>query len=92
MFSRTDTVFEKKLATAKSGMPSPLRSPTATQSGAEPVLKSSLGEKLGVTDPGAVVFKRTDTRFDPVSATAKSGLLSPLKSPTATQLGSDPVA
>src|SRR3989442_14312970 len=38
--SSTETSLESKLATARSGLPSPLKSPTATESGDRPAAKS----------------------------------------------------
>src|SRR5262249_38526820 len=92
VFKSTETLLAKKLATARSGMPSPLMSPTARASGAESVPKFFRGEKLTTVDPGAVVFKSTDTRFEPTATTARSSLLSPLKSPIPTALGIATVA
>ena len=43
MPSRTETVLEMKLATARSGLPSPLKSPTATDWGCVPTPKVAAG-------------------------------------------------
>ena len=65
VFNSTDTVSESEFATARSGLPSPLRSPTATEYGAMPVAKSCLAAKAGAAAPGAVVFNSTDTVSEP---------------------------
>src|SRR5579883_3155857 len=88
VFSSTDTVPDRKLAMARSGLPSPLRSPTATESGALPVAKVRWAAKLGTVAPVGVIFSNTDTVSvpNPPFVAARSGLPSPLKSPTATEL------
>ena len=47
----TETVFELKLATAKSGLPSPSKSPMATEYGLVPVAKSTRAAK----EPAAIL-------------------------------------
>jgi len=91
VFKNTETLVELALATAKSGLPSPLRSPIETDTGVFPVVKSVLAEKLGVDAPGVVVFKNTETLVEFWLAVAKSGLSSPLKSPIKTERGLVPV-
>src|SRR5262245_27018383 len=92
LFSSTDTVALPMLATSRSGRPSPLTSPTATEKGLVPVAKVCWGAKDGVVAPGAVVFSSTDTVALRLLATRRSGRPSPLTSPTATELGMLPVA
>ena len=48
--------------------------------------------KVGVVAPGAVVFSSTDTVLALSLATMRSGLPSPLRSPTVTEMGFGPVA
>jgi hypothetical protein len=91
VFSSTDTVLLNWLATTRSGLPSPLKSPIATEVGSVPAEKLTAGAKEGVEDPGGVVFSRTDTVLLPALATARSGRPSPFRSPTATEMGSAPV-
>src|SRR5262249_37082476 len=76
----------------RSGLPSPLKSPTATETELLPVVKTCCDVKLGVVDPVGVVFNSTDTEACPPAplaplTTARSGLPSPLKSATANELG-----
>src|ERR1043166_4427361 len=73
------------LATARSWLPSPLKSPTATGTGLGPVTKFVAALKLPAPSPNKI-----DTLFEPSLATARSWLPSPLKSPTATVVGSLP--
>ena len=90
VLSNTATVLELKFTMAKSNLPSPLRSPTATDRGPSPVTKSCLTAKLEVAAPGVVVLSSTDTvaiKF----ATTRSSFPSPLKSPIATDKGLSPV-
>src|SRR5882757_2065757 len=79
---RTVTVLLKVFATARSDLPSPLKSPTATDSGLLPV--DGLAAAVNVPSP---LPNRTVTVLLKVFATAKSGLPSPLKSPTAIDSG-----
>src|SRR5437870_1055082 len=87
VLSSTDTVSELKFATARSSLPSPFRSPIATDAGAVPVAKSWWAAKLGVAAPGAVVLSSTDTMPELLFATARSNLPSPFRSPTVTNTG-----
>src|ERR1035437_5334105 len=93
VLKRTETVLLLPLATTISGLPSPLRSPIATETGLIPVLKSVLSEKEGVKMPLGVVFKKTDIVFPllPALTATISGLPSPLISPTVTHKGVSPV-
>ena len=68
------------LAVARSGLPSPFRSPIATERGLMPVGKSTFASKLPSPSPG-----RTETVSGVLAlAVAKSGLPSPFRSPIAT--------
>ena len=78
--SRTATVL--KFATARSGLPSPLRSPIATENGFEPTAKSVFAPKEPTPVP-----RRTETFLLWKFATAKSGSPSPFRSPIATENG-----
>ena len=80
--NNTDTLFEPLLATARSCLPSPLKSPTATKKGPLPTLKLVAAPK-----PPAPLPSKSETLASPVLATARSCLPSPLKSPTATERG-----
>ena len=67
---------------ARSCLPSPLKSPTATEKGLVPAPKLVAAPKLPVPSPNKI-----DTLFEFSLATARSCLPSPLKSPTATEPG-----
>jgi hypothetical protein len=59
---KIDTVAEFQLATARSALPSPFRSPMATPSGFVPVVKSTLdANEPDVTAPLLLVLRKTDT-------------------------------
>ena len=73
--------------TAKSGFPSPLKSPLLTYLLPSPVLKSILVAKVGVVAPVAVVLSRMEVFLLQMFAVAKSGFPSLLKSPMLTELG-----
>src|SRR5436853_171987 len=92
VFSSTDTLSVLALATARSGLPSPLRSPMATERGPVPVAKVCWKPKVGVVAPGAVVLSSTDTLLESRLAMTRSGLPSPLRSPMATDTGPDDTA
>src|SRR2546430_1724923 len=77
-----ETLPEEPLATARSCLPSPLKSPTATESGLEPVGKSIAALKLPSPLPNKI-----DTVFESELVTARSCLPSLLKSPTAIESG-----
>src|SRR5437773_1993531 len=73
-----------KLATATSSLPSPLKSPTATDGGpGAPQFTRAF--KLPSPSPSSTL-----TILLPAFATARSSLPSPLKSPTAADVGFDP--
>ena len=77
----------RKFATAKSGFPSPLKSPMLTEEGLVPVGKSTLVAKLGVVAPVGVVLSRMEAVSLRKFATAKSGFPSPLMSSMLTERG-----
>src|SRR4029434_1051077 len=92
VFNSTEAVLEPVFATARSSLPSPFTSPTVTDTGPEPVVKSCLAAKLGGAPPGALVFSSTDTVLELSFATARSSLPSRFTSPTVTDTGPEPVA
>ena len=73
------------MATARSGSPSPLKSPTATEVGPLPAAKLRAAWKLP-----SPLLKGTETLSEMELVTARSGSPSPLKSPTATEVGRFP--
>src|SRR5262244_2069181 len=83
----TETLLELALATARSSAPSPLKSPTATETGVLPTVRLCAGWKLPSPE-----LKSTETLFERELATARSGTPSPLKSPAATKTGLRPVS
>jgi hypothetical protein len=78
----TETVFAVLSATARSSLPSPLKSPTATAAGPSPTPNVSAVWKVPSPLP-----RSTETMSESKLATARSGLPSPLKSPTVTERG-----
>src|SRR5690349_13878915 len=70
VLSNTETVVALELATARSGLLSPLRSPMASASGAGPVMKSNPAEKLAVAARSSVVLRKTETLDEDTFATA----------------------
>src|SRR5204863_392061 len=66
-FSSTETVLEPLFATARSNLPSPLRSPIATEEGPLPVPKSAFGPN----DPSPA-SSRTETAYEPQQAVARA--------------------
>src|SRR5919199_1333246 len=91
VLSRMEALLLPAVATAKSGLPSPLMSSMLMEKGLVPVGKSTLGEKVGVGAPVAVVLSRMEAVLLLMFATAKSGLPSPLMSPILTEVGLVPV-
>ena len=82
----TETLLVPKFAAASSGLPSPSRSPMATDWGPVPVVKSTLAAKLLVVMlPLVDVLRKTETVLDELFATARSALPSPSRSPMATE-------
>jgi hypothetical protein len=65
VFKNTDTFALPQFATTISSLPSPLISATKRLVGDVPAVKSVLAEKVGVADPGLVVFIKTDTVVPP---------------------------
>ena len=89
---KTETVLDELFATARSALPSPSRSPMATEEGVVPVVKSTLAAKLFASMvPLVEVLRKTETVLDDEFATARSGLPSPSRSPMATDCGAVPV-
>src|SRR5438876_885302 len=84
---RTDTLLEE-VAVARSCLPSRLKSPTATELAYEPAPKLVAAPKLPFPAPSSTDTK--DSWAELLFATARSCLPSPLKSPTATELGCEP--
>jgi hypothetical protein len=82
LFLNTETVLLTEFAVAKSGLPSPSTSLTATENGCVPVAKSTLGKKLIV--PLLPLLLKTETvELEGLAvpfATARSALPSPFKS------------
>ena len=83
--NKIDTLSEMRLATARSCLASPLKSPTAIEKG-----KLSAPKFVGALKLPAPLPNKIDTLFEPMLATARSWLPSPLKSPTAAELGPKP--
>src|SRR5207253_6532068 len=83
--SNTVTVLELKFATARSGTPSRLKSPTATDSGFVPTAKVSAAWKVPLPLPSS-----TETLLEVKLATARSCTPSLLRLPTATARGRAP--
>src|SRR5918995_1748846 len=82
-----ETLSETWLATARSRMVSLLKSPTATENGPSPAPKLT----AGVTNNVPLPFpKSMETLSETWLATARSRIVSLLKSPTATEIGSSP--
>ena len=79
-----ETLLLIELATARSALPSPLKSPTATETGPSPT--ANRGPGAGVKPP-VPSPRRTETSLLAKFATARSALPSRLKSPTATEDG-----
>src|SRR5262249_12307576 len=92
VFSSTDTVPLPLLATRRSGRPSPLTSPTATEYGLVPVGKVCWGAKEGVVAPAAVVFNSTDTEMGRASGRGRAERPSRVTSPNGTEMGWERVA
>src|SRR4051812_40841413 len=88
-FNSTETSPEPALATARSGLASPLRCPIATELELLPV-----GKLTAAANEPVPVPSNTDTspESEPELATARSGLASPFRSPPATEAGKLPAA
>src|SRR5207249_4469576 len=87
--SNTETSLEPWFATARSGLPSRFRSAAATETGAR---STPMGEPEAAENPPAPSPRRIETSFEPLLATARSGLPSQSTSATVTELGADPAA
>src|SRR5688572_21975718 len=81
-FSSTHTMFVALLAMAKSAFPSPLRYASAMLTGSRSAANSILDANVMLP-----VLRKMDTVWALRLATARSGRLSPSKSPTATSQG-----
>ena len=91
MFLNTETVL-LLFVTAKSGLPSPSRSPMAMLNGPDAVVKSTLvANEPAVMEPEVLVFLNTENVLLALLAITKSGLPSPSMSPIATLYGLAPV-
>ena len=60
----TLTELEPLLAIARSGLPSPFKSPIETERGLDPVVNVVWGKYDGVVAPGAVVLMSTLTELE----------------------------
>src|SRR5580765_2541133 len=80
--NKTDTVpvHAPELAVARSCLPSPLKSPTATEKSGNPTKNAVAGPKLPVPSPNEI-----ETVLELGPAVTRSCWPSPLKSPTATE-------
>src|SRR5262249_11849501 len=88
--NKIDRLFEtalNPLGTARSCLPSPLKSPTATAAGA-----AHMPRLVAALKSSAPLPNKIDTSFEPTLATTRSCLPSPLKSPTAAEKGLLPTA
>ena len=85
VLSRMEALLLLMFAVAKSGFPSPLKSPMLTDWGPLPVVKVTWGAKVGVVAPVGVVLSRMEAVLLFWFATAKSGRPSPLMSPMLTE-------
>ena len=83
VFSNTST--PRALTTARSGLPSPLKSPAAMDAGFNPAPKFNAASKVPSPLP-----RRSDTLPERSLATATSSLPSPLKSAVVTDNGPSP--
>ena len=83
-----DTEVELKLAATRSAFPSLLMSPIATEYGVVPVVKSAFAARENVE---VEVLRRTEADAALLFAVTISIFPSLLRSPTATEIGADPV-
>ena len=83
--SSTETVLEALFAVARSGLPSPFRSPIATDQGWLPVPKSACTPKVPSPFPISTETEFPEFGNGRVFATARSGLPSAFRSPIATE-------
>jgi len=82
---KTEIEFEISLATARSGIPSPLKSTEVIENAPLPPLAKGLPG--ADENPPAPFPKKTEMLLEPEFATARSGIPSPLKSATVISLG-----
>ena len=82
-------VLSAKFATARSGIPSPLKSPTTTPCGSSPTVKAVCDPKVPSPTPSRTL---TVPGLEPELVTAKSSTPMLLKSPIATVSGINPTA
>ena len=82
---RIETLFDELLATAKSCLPSLLKSPIATEKGRVPTTTAAAAVKPPAPSP-----RKIETLLVSRLATARSCMPSLLKSPTATEVGRVP--
>ena len=87
---RMEVVLLLRFATATSGFLSPLMSPMLTELGSAPVFKSTLGAKVGMVVPVAVVLRWMEVLLKAFAATTSS-FPSKLMSPMLTEVGLAPV-
>ena len=93
LLRNTETLLPVKFPTARSGLPSPSKSPIETERGTSPVVKSTLAAKLlAEMLPLMDVLRKTETLALKLLVTARSGLPSPSRSPISTEKGRFPVA
>lgn len=90
LFLMIDTELLLEFATARSDLPSPSKSPMDTANGPEAVVKSALVAYPILPAP-VLVFLKIETVALAAFVTARSALLSPSKSPMATEIGAAPV-
>jgi hypothetical protein len=88
VLSRMEAVSLTAFAVAKSGLPSPLKSPMLTERGPVSVEKGTWVAKVGVLAPVVVVLSRMEALSGLKFAVAKSSFMSSLKSPMLTEKGS----
>jgi hypothetical protein len=92
VLSRMEVFSPQTFAVARSGLPSPLKSPMLTELGPLPTLNLTWVAKDGVLAPVAVVLRSMEAVLSPIPFTVtKSGFPSPLKSPTLRSAGKFPV-
>lgn len=87
----TETVLLPLLATARSALLSPSRSPMATDFGLVPVAKLTGTKLLAEISPIEAALRKTETEFETVFAMTRSGLPSPVMFPMVMETGLLPV-
>src|SRR2546429_3661411 len=76
LFNNTETFREASLATARSGLPSPLKSPTATDQGDRK--STRLNSSHGYISYAVFCLKKKTNTNEPIDLTSISALLCPL--------------